>query len=218
MRDKLNKIRAEADTIITINQRLLRILFVFVFGLALGFFAKYTDTMPSNGINGTWFLSIIGDIGTYLGIWVFISTILAACSRSSKVAAIHVFVFFVGMLISYYTYSGVLFGFFPKHYFLAWGIVALVSPIYAYIVWYSRGNGWIAAFCAAIPISILFLEGYTFYYTYSIEQGLDLFFAVLLYVFLPKENLQRLRLIPCVAAMFFAIWRLELISFIFGRT
>lgn len=217
MRDKLNKIRAETDTIITTKQRLLRILFVFIFGLALGFFAKYADTIPSNGINGTWLLSIIGDIGTCLGIWVFISAIIAAWSRSSKAAAINVFFFFVGMLISYYTYSWVLFGFFPKRYFLAWGMMALLSPIYAYIVWHSRGNSWIAAFCAAIPISMLFLEGYTFYYTYSIEQGFDLFFAILLFVFLPKENLQRLRLIPFVAAMFFIMWRIELMSFIFGR-
>lgn len=217
MGDRLKKIRTESETIITIKQKFIRVLLAFVLGAVSGFIAKYTDIIPSNGINGTWILSIIGVVGTYLGVWILACTILAAWGRSPIAAAVHVFSFILGMLIAYYLYSAVLFGFFPKHYFIAWSAIALLSPIYAYIVWYSRGNGWVSAICAAIPISLLLLEGYTFYYTYSIAQGFDLFFAILLFVFLPKGSLQRLRLLPCLIVMFLITWRLELMSFIFSR-
>ncbi len=191
--------------ILTKQQKLLRALSMFVLGAVLGFLAKYTDS-----------ISIIGDIGTYLGIWILVATILAAWSRSPKAAALHIFCFFIGILSVYYVYSTVLFGFFPKSYFLAWGIFALLSPIGAYIVWYGRGNGWIAALCAALPIVLLLAEGYSFYYTLSVLQGFDLVSAILLFAILPTQKLQRLRVLPFVIIIFFIIWRGNLISVLFG--
>ncbi|MBW9235447.1 hypothetical protein JQK62_25285, partial [Leptospira santarosai] len=59
------------------------------------------------------------------------------------------------MLLVYYVYSMWIFGFFPAYYFLRWGLIALASPLAAYIVWYSKGTGWTAALCAAMPISFV---------------------------------------------------------------
>lgn len=73
------------------------------------------------------------------------------------------FAFFAGMLLSYYVYSAWVFGFFPTHVFIRWGIIAAASPIAAYLAWFGRGNGWIAAFCAAMPIGLLAAEGYPFF-------------------------------------------------------
>ncbi|MDZ5472951.1 hypothetical protein SM124_14630 [Bacillus sp. 31A1R] len=38
---------------------------------------------------------------------------------------------------------------------MRWGIVALVAPLAAYLVWFSKGKGWMAAFFAALPIGLL---------------------------------------------------------------
>ncbi|URT71441.1 hypothetical protein [Cytobacillus firmus] len=62
-------------------------------------------------------------------------------------------------------YSMILFGFFPKSQFIYWGSIALLSPVCGYTVWFARGAGWLAAFCAAVPISLLIGEGFSFIYT-----------------------------------------------------
>ncbi len=205
MREKLDSVRVKSDIDITVQQKILRLSAIFLLGVVLGFLAKYLDNVP-----------IIGEIGTYLGFWVFTATLIAAWSRSPKAAASHVFAFFVAMLIAYYLYSMRLFGFFPKYYFIAWGAIALVSPICAYIAWYARGVGWIAGFCASLPIALLLLEGYSFFYTLSIPNGFDVFAAVLLFMVLTDEGKQRLRILLCTSIVFLVFWRLDIISLLFG--
>lgn len=169
----------------------------------MGHLAKYADGV-----------SVFGDIGTQLGIWVLVATILAAWSRSPEAAALHVFAFFAAMLMTYYAYSMVLFGFFPRYYFMAWGGFALLSPIAAYVVWYARGNGWTAALCASLPVALLLMEGYSFPYTLNATHGFALFSALLLFVALPAKNLQRLRMIPITAIALFLITQLDLKHFL----
>jgi hypothetical protein len=75
-----------------------------------------------------------------------------------------------------------LFNFFPTYYFIRWGLIVLLSPLAAYIVWFSRGSGWIAALCAALPIGLLVSEGYNFFYTFSPVSGFDLITAIILFL------------------------------------
>lgn len=207
---------------LTFQQKLLRILLVFSFGIILGLLAKYADTVSINvnskGVHRlySYVLSVLGDITTKLGIWVLIGTILAVKSRSPKAAAMHVFVFFVGMLVAYYSFSTVLFGFFPKYYFMAWGMIALLSPICAYVIWYARGDGWIAALCSAPPIALLIANGDSLFYTFSLLQGFEVLLAIILFIILPSNNTQRLRVLPCVAVMYLLCKKLDLISVFFG--
>jgi hypothetical protein len=164
----------------------LHLLVVLILGAFLGLLAKYSD-----GSN-------IGLIGTGIGFWVLVTIIIAAWSRSPKTAALHSFVFLAAMLISYYVYSMAFFGFFPRHYFIRWASLALLAPIGGYLMWFSMGNGWIAAICAAIPISLLIVRGDFFFdaltiplYHLILPTVFDLFSAVLLFIILPKKNSQR---------------------------
>lgn len=212
---KLNKIRDKSNNHFIIQQKFLYALLPFGFGLIMGLFAKYIEDIPHIGhIGGS--LNILGNILTGIGIWVFFATVISVWSRTPKAGALHVFAFFTGMLLAYYIYSYVIFHFFPTYYFLRWGSIALVSPILAYIVWYGRGNGWLASLCASLPIGLLLATGYSFYYTFSISQGLDLFSAVLLYTVLPTQVGQRLRLIPLITIVFLIITKLNVISIFFG--
>lgn len=81
----------------------------FVLGAVLGVVAKATDSV-----------SLIGDIGTGLGVWVFVASLLAAYSRYPIAAAVNTLLFFLSMLGAYYLYGFVVLGFFPKAYFLGW--------------------------------------------------------------------------------------------------
>ncbi|MFZ7946995.1 MULTISPECIES: DUF6518 family protein [Bacillaceae] len=201
MKEKLVYIRAKSDQVPPLQTRLVRVLGVFMLGAIAGFLAKFTDG------------SKIGLIGTHLGFWVVITTIIAVRSRSPKAAGLHAFVFLIAMLIVYYSYSMALFGFFPKNYFIAWGSIALLSPIGGYVVWYAKGNGWRAAFYGALPISVLIAEGYSFFYTFSIPSGFDLFAAVLLFINLPANHFQRLRMLPFLMVLFFLNERFDILYY-----
>jgi hypothetical protein len=202
MKEKLVYIRAKSDQVPPLQKRLVRVLFVFMLGALLGFLAKFTD--------GT----VVGLIGTYLGFWIVVTTIVAVRSRSPKAAALHTFIFLMAMILVYYFYSMELFGFFPKDYFIAWGGFALLSPVGGYAVWFAKGNGWIAALCAALPISVLLVEGYSFFYTFSIPQGVDIISAVLLFFLLPANHFQRLRMLPIVTVLFFLMERLGVLYYL----
>ncbi|WP_306009700.1 hypothetical protein [Bacillus sp. MMSF_3328] len=143
-----------------------------VFGIFLGAIAKYLDTVSVDGHWGRYILSYSGDIFTRLGIWVLIGTILAAYSKTLLRAALNTFLFFSGMLISYYVYSAYLFGFFLTSYFLLWGSIAIVSPFLAMIVWIAKNDPRLAFVLPALPMGLLL----------SLALGIGLFYVDVSYV------------------------------------
>ncbi|MFO8060677.1 MAG: hypothetical protein R6U70_08490 [Bacillota bacterium] len=203
--DRLNRIRQRPALYLSRRQRILRLLPVLALGATMGILAKHADAT-----------SILGDIGTELGVWVLTATILAAWSRSPEAAALNVLALFVAMLAAYYGYTVMLFNAVPWRYVLRWGGFALLSPIAGYIVWYSRGDGWAAALSASLPIALLLTEGYTFYYTRNMTQGLALSSALLLVGVLPIRKSQWVRIIPLAAALSLLISRTRLTNLLFG--
>lgn len=210
-----NQIRVENNISLSLRIKGLRVFMFLVFGLALGFVIKLIEGIPHFGRVGDLF-NLLGNICSRIGIWVFIATLIASWSRAPKAGAIHVFSFFCGMLLSYYVYSMKLFGFFPTYYFLRWGLIALASPIAGYIVWFSRGNGWIAAICAALPIGLLLEQGYAFLYTRSIIFGFDLVVAILLLILLPIRKSQILKILPFTIAVAFIIRHYNVLAYLIG--
>lgn len=196
--------RAEISRNWTVKRKIGTALAVFALGALLGLLAKYADG------------SLLGLISSGLGFWSASAALLAAWSRSPLAAGLHVFVFFAAVLIAYYLYSMVLFGFFPKSQFIYWGGIALLSPVCGYAVWFARGEGWIAALCAAMPISLLIGEGFSFFYTFSIPKGFVLLLAVFLWIVFPNSHYQRIRIIPLAAVQLFLIERFGLLYLLAG--
>lgn len=189
MNEKFRKIRAypkdksiKIDLMISIGTILL--------GAVLGFVAKATDSV-----------SIIGDIGTELGVWVFAATIVAVYSRYPFTAGINTMLFFLAMLGAYYLYGHLVLGFFPKSYFIGWLVVALLSPIAGFVVWFSKGKGFIGVIISALPISVLFASGYSAFYTHNPVSFLALVLGALLTILLPCTLRQKLLSI-CLAIPF----------------
>ncbi len=87
-KDFLNKIRSE----LSIKQKMLYVLLNFVFGIILGFLAKYIETIPHFGIFGD-FLNLLSHISSRIGIWVFIGTIISCWSQTPRLGAMNVFAF-----------------------------------------------------------------------------------------------------------------------------
>ena len=199
----------------TVQHKVFHVLLTFAFGMVLGFIAKYSDAIQTNGIlENMW--DIISALTTRLGFWVLLATILAVWSKNPRMAATKVFVFFVGILLIYYIYSMWIFGFFPSYYFMRWGLIALASPLAAYIVWYSKGAGWTAALCAALPIGLLVSEGYPFFYTFSIALGIELLFAIILFFMLQVNKKQGLRMLLWIVLVVIIIRNSNALTYIFG--
>lgn len=214
--ETLYKIRKESPTSVTIQQKILQVVLSFSFGVLLGFIIKYSDTIPSNEFMGS-FWSTISEISSKLGIWILLATIIAVYNDNPRIGAIKVFLFFTGMLLIYYFYSMKLFGFFPTYYFIIrWGLIALASSIGAYFLWFSRGKGWIAALCSAIPISLLVTEGYPFFYIFDLTLGLDILFAFILFLILPMNKIQRLRTFTWAILIVFILIKSDAQSYLFG--
>lgn len=170
----INKIRPLPKRI-SLKCEIIILLGIVFLGLILGYLSKATDN-----------IAIIGELTTELGIWVFIATLIAVYSHHPLSAAMHVTIFFLSMLCSYYVYGQIVFGFFPQTYFIGWLIVALFSSIAGFIVWFSKGKGIAAIITAALPISVLFALGYPVFYTHRFTLVLTVGFGVLLNGLLPK--------------------------------
>ena len=118
MKKFLNDIRS-AENPISGNRKIINTIAILLLGIALGTFSKFLDfrqaELPSvlMAINGAL------DIGNFLGrfaIWVLIALCISIYSNSAIRASINVFVFFVGMVASYYLNSSYIAGFFTRSY------------------------------------------------------------------------------------------------------
>lgn len=151
----LNQIR-EKEAPESLGMQITCSILTLLFGMTLGFLSKYLDCTPSNELPG--FLEYL-DVRNFLGrfaVWVLIGLWLSVSSRSPGRAAIHVFLFFFGMVASYYLYTQHVAGFFPGNYTFLWFGFALISPILAMICWYAGGKGAVAFLLSMILLGALF--------------------------------------------------------------
>lgn len=144
-RFRKNKPKKEFDSII----------FAAIIGILLGLVAKLVDVPEI-----TWKFPIFDDIFGRFGVWIFSATLLAVFSYTPIHAAIRVFSFFFTMLLTYYLYTILFLGFFPKSQIILWSIILLISPICAAAMWYAGEDRSIANVLAALPIIALCTEWY----------------------------------------------------------
>lgn len=132
---------------------------ILFLGVALGTFSKYLDfrqgELPSvlSAIDGAL------DIHNFLGrfaVWVLIGLCISVYSNSAIRASVNVFVFFVGMVASYYLYSNCIAGFFPKSYAIIWFGFTAISPFMAFACWYAKGKSKPAFILSSLIWTVLF--------------------------------------------------------------
>ena len=103
----LNDIR-NAENPISNNRKLINTIAILFLGIALGTFSKYLDFRQTELPGVLMAINGVLDIGNFLGrfaIWILIALCISIYSNSAIRASINVFVFFVGMVASYYLYS-----------------------------------------------------------------------------------------------------------------
>jgi len=214
--NKLIQVRVPSDA--TTKQKILSILAAIAVGVILGIAAKLVDSPAIN--------PVFTDVGDRLGIWIFVATLLSVYSYSPQLAAIRIFAFFGSMLTVYYVYTTFVLHFFPGKAILFWGIVAAVSPVCAYIMWYARGNGWLATIISALPVTVLMVEGYELrnaylpvhhhYYLIPWLMGIYLLMIVALLILLPNKQRRLLVIVPMAIILSIIMVYFNVLGRIFG--
>lgn len=151
----LNTIRYKEKPI-SVRRQVLATIAILFLGIALGTFSKFLDNTASNKLP---FIFEYLDIRNFLGrfaIWVLIAICISIYSNSSVRASVNVFIFFAGMVTSYYLYSRFVAGFFPKSYAMIWAGFTIISPLLAFICWYAKGKSKPAFILSALMLAVLF--------------------------------------------------------------
>ena len=154
----LNDIRC-AENPISGNRKIINPIAAFFLGIALGIFSKFLDFRQAQ-LPGV-LMAIDGalDIHNFLGrfaIWALIALCISVYSNSAIRASVNVFVFFLGMVTSYYLYSNYVAGFFPRSYAMIWFGFTMISPFLAFICWYAKGKSKLAWMLSALILAVLF--------------------------------------------------------------
>ncbi|MCM1220206.1 MAG: hypothetical protein NC548_37520 [Lachnospiraceae bacterium] len=188
----LNKIREPKK--MQISKKIVNSLLILIIGIALGIFSKWLDNLSIN--DAIWWQRIVGvldlrNIFSDFGIWIFIAVLISVFSATPFRASLNVFLFFIGMTISYHLYTILFCGFNPNSYMMIWYTITLISPILAFICWYAKGNGKlsiiISSWILAVMLLFSFSIGMWYFYFKSIVDTL-LFVGIIIVIYNNYRN------------------------------
>lgn len=172
MKDFLNEIRRPIN--ISLSNKVLYSTLIFIAGVVLGIISKALDETSSNLLPYIIDVLDLGNFFSRMGVWIFLAVVISVYSKSPVRAAINVFLFFVGMVGSYYLYTVVVAGFFPKSYMMIWIAMTVISPFLAFVCWYAKGKSVISISISSIILLFISRQSFAFgFWYFDIRHSLE---------------------------------------------
>ena len=104
---------------------------MFIIGIILGVISRLFDMYTQN----------LGNILSEIAIWILFGVLISIYSSSKKKAMLNIFLFCIGMLLTYYFVAIITNGVYSKTIIVGWTIFAIFSPILAYFTWMTKEKG-----------------------------------------------------------------------------
>lgn len=135
-----------------IKNYILHPISMFIIGLVTGIIIKLIDIhfrVQHFGLS-------LSDIFSELGIWILIGVIISLFSKNKKYAMLNIFLFSIGMLITYYIIAEVTNSIYGWTFIKGWSVFACFSPLLAYLVTLTKEK-WIVSLIIKIGIILVYL-------------------------------------------------------------
>ncbi len=203
IRDFLNKIRKPIS--IPLSKKILYSSFIFLAGILLGIVSKALDETASNLLPTFLEFLDLRNFFSRMGIWIFFGMLISIYSKTSLRAALNVFLFFTGMVSSYYLYTVTIAGFFPTTYMMIWIAMTWVSPFMAAVCWYAKASRIISVCISAFIFMFMARQAFSFGFWYlHIRYGLELILYIITLFVLYQSPKQIIKVIAVGLLLFFA--------------
>ncbi|MGI6180936.1 MAG: hypothetical protein ACOYIE_02525 [Agathobaculum sp.] len=122
-------------------------------GFALGIVSRLFDLYTQN----------LGNIFSQMAIWILFGVLISIYSRSKKKAMLNVFLFCIGMLITYYFAAFMTDGVYSNLFVLGWTGFALCSPVFAFFAWMTKEKGILPKIISIGIVSVSLLTSVIFF-------------------------------------------------------
>lgn len=165
MKDFLNGIRK--PVYISLLNKFLYSTLLFVTGIILGVISKVLDETSTSVLPYILGVMDLSNFLSRIGVWIFLAVLISVYSKSPIRSSLNVLLFFIGMVGSYYLYTVMIAGFFPKSYMMIWIIMTAISPFLAFVCWYAKGTGLIPILISSVIIMVIsrqaFIVGFWYF-------------------------------------------------------
>ena len=193
MKEFLEKIRIP-DNNLKLNKKIINTSLIFLLGIALGVFSKWLDNLSID--DKIWWQHILGildlnNVFSLFGIWILIATTTSVFSKTPLRASLNVFLFFVGMIVSYHLYTICFSGFNSKNYMMIWYGITIITPLLAFICWYAKGEGKISIIISGIILAIMLISSFSigmWYFYFKSMIDTILFIGTILVLYVSPKN------------------------------
>lgn len=202
MNDLLHSIRRPVD--ISLSKKVVASSLLFLAGVMLGVLSKMLDETSSNLLPSILQVLDLRNFFSRVGVWLFLAMLIAVYSKSPVRAAINVFVFFVGMVGSYYFYTVMVAGFFPRSYMMIWIIMTAISPFMAFICWYAKGKGILSILISSLLLMFMSRQAFAFGFLYlDIRNILEFLLWIATIIVLYQSPKQLIKVVAIGLSLYF---------------
>ncbi len=130
MKEFLDTIRKPTRSV-TLKEAVIHTAVLTGAGLLTGVVIKLLDIYTQN----------LGNVFSQMSVWILICTVISVCSSTPRRAAVNVFCFCAGMLLTYYAVAELTDSVYSMTFVYGWAVFALFSPVMGFCVWYAKGSG-----------------------------------------------------------------------------